>query len=207
VLLYGLDLLSVFARKSDKNLMNPANLAVIFRPAILSHPDHEMLPKEHQLSQNVLEFLIAHQDWFMLDIPPPPQPSISTVHRLTDDVDIMPSSDDEVGGGWKLVNRSDSMKIRRRRTMTERSGGHGSLKERIDDELSPVTESPPLDSPVHASGSIKRSRTLPPRSKTGADDGRGPSTTTIPTPKEDRHQARVLRKQKRVSTQTKLATV
>lgn len=38
----------------------------------MSHPEHELTPKEHQLSQEVVEFLIAHQDWFMLDIPPPP---------------------------------------------------------------------------------------------------------------------------------------
>ncbi|TCD63340.1 hypothetical protein EIP91_005659 [Steccherinum ochraceum] len=72
LLLYVLDLLSVFARKADRNLMTAKNLAVIFRPALLSHPTHELNPQEHQLSQDVLEFLIAHQDWFMLDIPPPP---------------------------------------------------------------------------------------------------------------------------------------
>ncbi|KAL0953190.1 hypothetical protein HGRIS_004444 [Hohenbuehelia grisea] len=75
LLLYVLDLLSVFARKSDKNLMTAKNLAVIFRPGLISHPNHEMSPQEHHLSQQVLEFLIAHQDWFMLDIPPPPTPS------------------------------------------------------------------------------------------------------------------------------------
>ncbi|KAJ8693076.1 GTPase activating protein (GAP) for Rho1p [Pleurotus ostreatus] len=73
LLLYVLDLLSVFARKSDKNRMTATNLAVIFRPGIISHPTHEMLPNEHHLTQKVLEFLIEHQDWFMLDIPPPPQ--------------------------------------------------------------------------------------------------------------------------------------
>ncbi|THV07248.1 Rho GTPase activation protein [Dendrothele bispora CBS 962.96] len=72
LLLYVLDLLSVFARKSDKNLMTATNLAVIFRPGLISHPRHEMSPTEHALSQRVLEFLIAQQDWFMLDIPPPP---------------------------------------------------------------------------------------------------------------------------------------
>lgn len=88
LLLYVLDLLSVFARKSDKNLMTAQSmfhrilgtlhltghlldLAVIFRPGILSHPSHEMSPHEHALSQRVLEFLIAHQDWFMLDTPAP----------------------------------------------------------------------------------------------------------------------------------------
>ncbi|KAF8969187.1 Rho GTPase activation protein, partial [Flammula alnicola] len=72
LLLYVLDLLSVFARKSDKNLMTATNLAVIFRPGIISHPEHEMSPHAHALSQKVLEFLIAQQDWFMLDIVPPP---------------------------------------------------------------------------------------------------------------------------------------
>jgi GTPase-activating protein SAC7 len=56
-----------------------ADLAVIFRPAVLNHPGHEMSPEQHKLSQEVLEFLIEHQDWFMLDIPPPPrQDSILT---------------------------------------------------------------------------------------------------------------------------------
>ena len=34
-----------------------------------------MSPKEHALSQSVLEFLIAQQDWFILDIAPPPEGS------------------------------------------------------------------------------------------------------------------------------------
>ncbi|KIM39928.1 hypothetical protein M413DRAFT_29083 [Hebeloma cylindrosporum] len=86
LLLYVLDLLSVFARKCEKNLMTATNLAVIFRPGIISHPEHEMSPKEHALSQKVLEFLIAQQDWFMLDISPPP---------TADD------NDDELRGGGK----------------------------------------------------------------------------------------------------------
>jgi hypothetical protein len=46
---------------------------VIFRPAVLNHPSYEMSPEHHKLSQEVVEFLIEHQDWFMLDIPPPPR--------------------------------------------------------------------------------------------------------------------------------------
>jgi len=64
----------------------PIDLAVIFRPGIISHPQHEMLPKEHALSQRVLEFLIAQQDWFMLDISPPPTAD---------------ENDDELRGGGK----------------------------------------------------------------------------------------------------------
>ncbi|KAG8833207.1 hypothetical protein FRC18_004007 [Serendipita sp. 400] len=73
LLLYVLDLLTVFAKKSDINKMTSTNLAVIFRPAVLNHPAHEMSPEHHKLSQEVLEFMIEHQDWFMLDIPPPPR--------------------------------------------------------------------------------------------------------------------------------------
>ena len=157
LLLYLLDLLSVFARKSDKNRMTPASacslitsllfdavaliflvsiivllymalhlhlvvyaaetidLAVIFRPAVLSHPDHEMLPQEHRLSQEVLEFLIAHQDWFMLDITPP------TGVGAEEELDAILSSDDEANGGsWMHDGLLQPQKLTRRRTTTGR---------------------------------------------------------------------------------------
>ena len=38
-----------------------------------------MSPQEHALSQSVLEFLIAKQDWFMLDIAPPVEGSSGTI--------------------------------------------------------------------------------------------------------------------------------
>ncbi|PSR81566.1 hypothetical protein PHLCEN_2v6332 [Hermanssonia centrifuga] len=133
LLLYVLDLLSVFARKSDKNLMTAKNLAVIFRPALLSHPEHELSPQEHQLSQDVLEFLIEHQDWFMLDISPPPSGGRSGAATLTiEPVDMMINSDDD--GGWSLItkdgNGSGSHRITRRRTTSERPGGEFVSSER-----------------------------------------------------------------------------
>jgi hypothetical protein len=42
------------------------DLAVIFQPGIISHTEHQMRPAEHTLSQAVLEFLIEHQDHFLL---------------------------------------------------------------------------------------------------------------------------------------------
>ena len=66
LLLYVLDLLSVFARKSEINLMTTANLAMIFQPGVLAHPVHAMRPREHVLSQKVLEFLIENQDEFLV---------------------------------------------------------------------------------------------------------------------------------------------
>lgn len=149
LLLYVLDLLSVFARKSDKNLMTATSLflvlsyllfhltlpktdlAVIFRPGLISHPNHEMSPKEHDLSQKVLEFLIAHQDWFMLDIPPPPQSEPGTPVAMSSDAEdimVVPSSDEghsPLEGGWKLVGKDKDVRrvTRRRTTHEQRSGG------------------------------------------------------------------------------------
>ncbi|KAI9453334.1 Rho GTPase activation protein [Russula earlei] len=111
LLLYVLDLLSVFARKSDKNLMTAQNLAVIFRPGLISHPTHELSPTEHRLSQDVLEFLIAHQDWFMLDtqsppvLPAPPSRSLTppiTAHSAGASMTV---SDDDGPDGWRIVDR------------------------------------------------------------------------------------------------------
>ncbi|KAL8667544.1 MAG: hypothetical protein Q9168_007241 [Polycauliona sp. 1 TL-2023] len=66
LLLYILDLLAVFASKSDLNRMNSGNLSAIFQPGLLSHPNHDMEPKEYRLSQDVLIFLIENQDSFLV---------------------------------------------------------------------------------------------------------------------------------------------
>ena len=66
LLLYILDLLAVFASKSDLNRMTSANLAAIFQPGMLSHPTHDMSPQEYRLSQDVLIFLIENQDSFLI---------------------------------------------------------------------------------------------------------------------------------------------
>ena len=65
LLLYILDLLAFFASKSDQNRMTAANLATIFQPSILSHPTHDMAPKEYKLSQDVLNILIENQGHFI----------------------------------------------------------------------------------------------------------------------------------------------
>jgi hypothetical protein len=76
----------------------------------------------------VLEFLIAQQDWFLLDIPPPPQSepgSPTSLPGMDDDITGVPSSDDndsQLGnGGWKLVGKKKSPP--RRRTTVEIIGG------------------------------------------------------------------------------------
>ncbi|PFH52936.1 hypothetical protein AMATHDRAFT_138818 [Amanita thiersii Skay4041] len=131
LLLYVLDLLSVFARKSDKNLMTAENLAKVFQPGLISHPSHELSPQEHLLSQKVLEFLIAQQDWFMLDIPPPnsnENPSRAGTPTRTHDIVMVSSRETEkegVGGGWYHIEKTDANppKMVRRRTTVERRSG------------------------------------------------------------------------------------
>lgn len=66
LLLYILDLLAVFASKSEQNLMNASNLAAIFQPGLINHPEHDMSPGDYKLSQDVLVFLITNQDHFLL---------------------------------------------------------------------------------------------------------------------------------------------
>lgn len=60
LLIYLLDLLSLFAQQSDVNLMTARNLAAIFQPSIMSHPQHDMDPKQYEMSRFVVEFLIEY---------------------------------------------------------------------------------------------------------------------------------------------------
>lgn len=60
VFLYILDLLYFFAQNSKENLMPAVNLASIFQPSLLSHPEHDMIPKEYHLSRAVVQFLIEN---------------------------------------------------------------------------------------------------------------------------------------------------
>ncbi|KAG0047349.1 hypothetical protein BGZ83_007573 [Gryganskiella cystojenkinii] len=66
LLMYLLDLLSLFAYHSAENLMDSKNLASVFQPGVLSHPNHAMSPGEYMTSAAVLKFLIEHQSSFTL---------------------------------------------------------------------------------------------------------------------------------------------
>lgn len=60
LLFYILDLLAMVNTQSSENLMSSRNLAAIFQPSILSHPNHDLDPVEYALSQSVVEFLIRY---------------------------------------------------------------------------------------------------------------------------------------------------
>ncbi|ORZ00026.1 Rho GTPase activation protein [Lobosporangium transversale] len=61
LLMYLLDLLALFAYHSEDNLMDSKNLASVFQPGVISHPNHAMSPGEYMTSAAVLKFLIDHQ--------------------------------------------------------------------------------------------------------------------------------------------------
>ncbi|KAG2172592.1 hypothetical protein INT44_002607, partial [Umbelopsis vinacea] len=68
LLLYILDMLSLFALNCKSHRMDASNLAAVFAPGLLSHPDDQMSPAQYRRSQRVLEFLIDHQG--SLTMPP-----------------------------------------------------------------------------------------------------------------------------------------
>ncbi|KAG9050182.1 hypothetical protein FS837_007080 [Tulasnella sp. UAMH 9824] len=182
LLLYVLDLLSVFARKSDKNLMTAQNLATIFRPGIINHPTQELAPAEHKLSQEVLEFLIAHQDWFMMDVTPPTRrDSIlgPAIQSTSQDVLIVPTDKDTdpAEGNWNFVETRKPLgdlqnSIDRRRTTYEKgSSRRASVRSNteVDGSQPPRRGSVDAvgrseDDPIVAgAASVKRSTTVPSR--------------------------------------------
>ncbi|KAF9579255.1 hypothetical protein BGW38_004565, partial [Lunasporangiospora selenospora] len=66
LLIYLLHLLALFAHHSDQNLMDSKNLASVFQPGVISHPNHAMSPGEYMTSAAVLKFLIDNQSSFTL---------------------------------------------------------------------------------------------------------------------------------------------
>lgn len=71
VLMYLLDVLAVFASKSELNKMTSARLATVFQPILLSPVEtsdgfiEEEKSRCH--SRDVLKFLVEHQDYFLID--------------------------------------------------------------------------------------------------------------------------------------------
>ncbi|SZF04560.1 unnamed protein product [Blumeria hordei] len=121
LLLYILDLLAVFASKSDKNRMNAQNLSAIFQPGIISHPNHDMAPQEYRLSQGVLIFLIENQDHFLIGMRGtaadeltvqevqngPPAPKSANLQNGTKPIEFRPTSSTSTKAD--SVNNSDDL--------------------------------------------------------------------------------------------------
>jgi GTPase-activating protein SAC7 len=187
LLLYILDLLAVFASKSDENRMTSQNLAAIFQPGMLSHPAHDMAPAEYRLSQDVLVFLIENQDHFLIGMrgtaadektvqdvqnggtPPLPTPSTPTQGKGSNTV------------GRSASNASAGADSLRRQGGVRRNVSVNSRHSR----QSNGTASPAFGGPLTqtTSGGVHRSNTVPSKKSPGISSSRlqKPSEERSPT--------------------------
>jgi GTPase-activating protein SAC7 len=155
LLLYILDLLAVFASKSEKNRMTSANLSAIFQPGLLSHPSHDMAPNEYRLSQDVLIFLIENQDHFLFGMngtAADPQ----TVKEFQNGAAVTPSraqgvrrSASNASGGADSLRKYET--LRRNVSVSSRNSGN--------------TQSP--GTPTSTVSTVKRSNTVPSKKSPG----------------------------------------
>jgi hypothetical protein len=67
IFLYILYLLALFASERDLNKVDPRQLVALFQPSLLT--DYRRGLQDSRLNQDVLIFLLEHQDSFFLDMP------------------------------------------------------------------------------------------------------------------------------------------
>ncbi|KAH8722434.1 hypothetical protein GQ44DRAFT_570009, partial [Phaeosphaeriaceae sp. PMI808] len=184
LLLYILDLLAVFAAKSDVNKMTTHNLAAIFQPGILSHPQHDMSPQDYRLSQDVLIFLIDNQDHFLIGMegtavdegtvkhvesgPPTPQARTPTTPGRNNS-GIGRSASTSSSAAAESIRKYNGVR-RNVSTSSKRSRHSGAVP-------SPIT--PAFATPT-ASG-VHRSSTVPSKRSPALNSPRFPKETSGPT--------------------------
>ena len=169
LLLYILDLLAVFASKSDINHMNAPNLATIFQPGLLSHPNHNMAPAEYRLSQDVLIFLIDNQDNFLVGMQGTAADE-KTIQEVSNGAGVpqrpplgshsSSSSRHKAAIGRSASNASAGADSLRKFGGVRRNVSTSSKRSRHSGQSpSPVT--PPAESPYNRSSGVHRSNTVP----------------------------------------------
>lgn len=176
LLLYILDLLAVFASKSDLNRMSSTNLAAIFQPGMLSHPTHDMSPAEYRLSQDVLVFLIENQDHFLIgmrgtaadDETVKEVQSGGTPQATTPTAGIHPRATGGLGRSSSTASAgAESLRryggVRRNVSVSSR---HSKTSNHIPSPVSPAPASPTT------AGNIHRSNTVPSKKSPAIPSGR-----------------------------------
>ncbi|KAI1777529.1 RhoGAP-domain-containing protein [Hypoxylon cercidicola] len=180
LLLYILDLLAVFAAKAEENRMTAQNLAAIFQPGMLSHPQHAMAPEEYRLNQCVIIFLIENQDHFLIGMQgtgtdektkqeiekgPPTVVTPATPSRNNTGVRRSASN---ASAGAESVSRDG--KIRRNRSTSSRHS--------VQSNGASTPGSPAL---TPNNGGLGRSNTVPSKKSPHIPSGRFPSRQNSPT--------------------------
>lgn len=165
LLLYILDLLAVFASKSEHNRMTSANLAAIFQPGMLSHPSHDMEPPEYRLSQDVIIFLIENQDNFLVGMSgtAADDKTVKEVQSGIQRQPITPTRLSQAGLGRSSSNASAGADSLRKQGGVRRNVSVSSKNSRSSSNV-PSPGSPVPGSPLAATssgGGVHRSNTVP----------------------------------------------
>jgi hypothetical protein len=194
LLLYILDLLAVFASKSDLNKMTTPNLAAIFQPGLLSHPQHDMAPQEYRLSQDILIFLIENQDSFLIGMPgtAADHQTVKEVQSGAPSPSKAPASPVTPSRSKTVVNRSSSNASNNAegRWNNLRRNVSVSSKQSKRSEAGPTPVTPIASTPITSGGSVHRSNTVParrpgavgPSSRFAREKNSNPSTPSRPSP-------------------------
>lgn len=178
-----------------------SDLALIFQPGIFSNPTYLQDPREHKIAVEVLEFLIEHQDHFVLGLGAT-APSTFNVEQLTavsrpltnEDVLEASDSDEDLGelevheGGGARLGRSSTAKASPAKQKRLFSGGSRKSNKgeteaaSVDDafkrdahtpEPAPVSEEIPLG---EGSAKVRRSKTTPSRKPGSGKEGSAPNS-------------------------------
>lgn len=193
LLLYILDLLAVFASKSEQNRMTAPNLSAIFQPGVLSNPQHDLYPEAYRLSQDVLIFLIDNQDYFLVGMSGT-EADEKTVKEVQSGVQRQPNTPTkatQTGLGRSASNASAGADSLRKAARPRRNRSVSSKNSRDSSNLAtPVSPAP--GSPLVAStsaGGVYRSNTVPSKKSPGLPTARfnkpggepeSPTSTKLP---------------------------
>jgi hypothetical protein len=175
LLLYILDLLAVFAAKSELNRMTSPNLAAIFQPGMLSHPGHDMVPAQYRLSQDVIIFLIVNQDHFLVGMrgTAADADTVRDIQRGSPRQPNTSARTSQAGLGRSSSNASAGADSLRRQGGLRRNVSVSSRGSRASSNV-PSPGSPGPGSPLTTttSGGVHRSNTVPSQRSPGIPSGR-----------------------------------
>lgn len=160
LLLYILDLLAVFAAKSDENRMNSQNLAAIFQPGMLSHPNHAMAPEEYRLNQCVIIFLIENQDHFLIGMQgtAADEKTVKEVQSGTPKLPLTPIQSGKTGLDRSASNASAAAESVRKDGQLRRNRSVSSKHSKQDGTSTPNS---PATATTPTTTGLGRSNTLP----------------------------------------------
>lgn len=183
LLLYILDLLAVFASKSELNKMTSANLSAIFQPGLLSHPTHDMAPAEYKLSQYVLIFLIENQDNFLIGMSGTAADEKTVKEVQSGAIPTFPAAKAATGIGRSASNASAGADSLRKYGGVRRNVSTSSRTSRASANNGPSTPKSGTGFAGSASSGLHRSNTVPSKKSPGLPSARfnKPSEPSTPT--------------------------